>query len=207
MGRTDADAMALVLAQIEGAIAGGIDLVQIREHDLEARALARLTREAVRLASPAAARIVVNDRADVAVAAGADGVHLREAGAAPLDVKRAWPTLLVGRSVHSAESVTSARGVDYWIAGTVFPTSAKPHADPLGVDGLARVVSAAAGTPVVAIGGVAEKHLAAIARTGASGVAAIGAFIPPRDSPDVSAAVEKAVRILRIAFDTASTVP
>ena len=98
-------------------------------------------------------------------------------------------------------------GVDYWIAGTMFPTASKPGVACLGVEGLERLVNAAAGVPVLAIGGVTAATLGDVVRAGASGVAAIGAFMPPAGASDVAEAVEDKVRTLRFAFDSASTVP
>ena len=197
----------MLLQQIEGAIRGGIDLVQIRERDLDARPLAELVREALRLADGTRTRLVVNDRIDVALATGADGVHLREASPSATVVKAQWPSLMVGRSVHSCDAMRRDSGVDYWIAGTVFPTTSKSSADSLGVDGLKTIVEAAAGIPVLAIGGITETTLPLVARAGASGAAAIGAFIPDTASVDVVESVEETVKTLRFAFDTASSVP
>ena len=90
-------------AQIEGAVAGGVDLVQIRERDLDGGRSAGLVRDAVRMAAGSATRIVVNDRVDVAVACGAHGVHLRENGVPAAGARRAGARLLIGRSVHSLD--------------------------------------------------------------------------------------------------------
>jgi thiamine-phosphate pyrophosphorylase len=206
VGRAAGDASSLLIAQLEGAVRGGVDLVQIRERDLEAGALAAMVRDALRIAAGTATRVIVNDRIDVALAAGADGVHLREASVDAAAVRRVWPSLTIGRSVHSRASVIGATAVDYWIAGTIFPTDSKAAAATLGCAGLAEVVRAAAGTPVLAIGGVTAGRLPELVRAGATGLAAIGAFLPDRGEHDVAAAVEKRVATLRFAFDTASTV-
>ena len=194
-----------MLAQIEGAIRGGIDLVQIRERDLEGGALARLVRDALYMAEGSATRILVNDRIDVALATGA-GVHLRESSVGCTIVRRLWPAMTIGRSVHSVESVARAVDADYLIAGTIFPTDSKRDAVLLGPDGLARIVRHAGGRPVLAIGGVTIAQLPAIAGAGAQGIAAIGAFMPDRSAQNVTEAVEKRVKRTRFAFDTISTV-
>ena len=206
VGQPESDASSLLVRQIEGAIRGGIDIVQIREHDLDARALARLVREALRLAAGSATRVIVNDRIDVAAATGAHGVHLREMSVSTRPVRDRWPALTIGRSVHSRDVMRREAGVDYWIAGTVFPTIAKPSADHLGLEGLKGVVDEAAGIPVLAIGGITETTLPLILRSGAKGAAAIGAFIPSAAVSDLVAAVEKTVTELRFAFDSASSV-
>ncbi len=169
-----------VIRQVAAAAAAGIDLVQVREGDLEAAELAAIVARAVTLTRGTATRIVVNDRIDVAIACGADGVHL-PADSFPTSAARrlAPPGFLVGRSIHSVEEATSAGAVDYLIAGTVFCTPSKPRAERLlGVDGL-RAIVAASRAPVLAIGGVTIDRLDEIAATGAAGVAAISLFCEP----------------------------
>lgn len=203
--RAPADGIVLVLSQIEGAACGGIDMVQIRERDLDGGALARLVREALHRVEGTATRLVVNDRIDVAVATGAHGVHLRESSVAGTWVRRAWPDITVGRSVHSVEGAVRAADTDYLIAGTTFATDSKPGAVCLGVEGLAGIVRAAGNRPVLAIGGITIARVPAVAKTGV-GIAAIGAFLPDQGE-DVARAVEKRVKNVRFAFDSASTVP
>jgi thiamine-phosphate diphosphorylase len=203
LGRSDREWRALLLAQIEGAVAGGIDLVQIREPDLEARDLADLVRLAVAIADGSPARVLVNDRVDVALIAGAHGVHLRHAGVPTHAARRLAPALTIGRSVHSVDDVAAAGPVDYVIAGTVFPTRSKPHiGETLGAQGLAKIRSSAGAIPILAIGGVTYAHAGKLVQAGADGMAAIGAFIPSGLTADVAGAVEKAVQRLRFAFDT-----
>jgi thiamine-phosphate pyrophosphorylase len=164
--------------QLRGAIEAGVDLIHLRERDLEARELALLAADVVRLARGMPARVVVNDRLDVALACGADGVHLRSDSLSAAAVRRiAPPGFLIGRSVHGVDEALDAGGVDYLIAGTVFETSSKTLVHgPLGLAGLRSIVSAV-NVPVLAIGGVTMEHLEEIARTGAAGVAAIGLFL------------------------------
>lgn len=168
-----------LVAQIARAARAGVDLIQIRERDLEARALARLVDDAIAAAGTSGARVVVNDRLDVAIACGAAGVHLRSDSIAPSAARRLAPSgFLIGRSVHSvAEAEQVAADVDYVIAGTVFATASKPPGHPLiGLGGLAAVVRAAK-VPVLAIGGITIERLPEVAATGAAGVAAIGMFL------------------------------
>ena len=122
--------------------------------------------------------MVVNDRVDVALACGADGVHLRHDSVRADAVRTIAPAgFLVGRSVHSLAEAEGAGPVDYLIAGTVFPTPSKPAASPiLGLDGLADVVQAVA-VPVLAIGGITRERLDEVAAIGAAGAAGIGLFI------------------------------
>jgi thiamine-phosphate pyrophosphorylase len=202
------DGLTALVAQVSGAIRGGVDLVQIREPDLDGATLLRLTRQLLGLRRTERVRIVVNDRLDVALAAGADGVHLRAAGMPPDRVRRmAGPGFLIGRSVHSAEEAQQCTGVDYLIAGPVLDSVSKPGYRPLGADGFQTIVRAAGSTSVLAIGGVTEASVGLTRRAGAAGIAAIGAFIPARPVDDVHAAVKKLTKALRFALTGGSTFP
>lgn len=177
----------LLLAQFETAVNSGVDIIQVRERDLEAGELAALAAAAVSLARGTTTRIVVNDRLDVALACGADGVHLRADSIPTADARRLAPAgFLIGRSVHSAEEASAADGCDYVIAGTVFPSRSKAAgAVVLGLDGLRAVVRASR-APVLAIGGVTADRFDDISAAGAAGVAGIGLFLPfdsPRPAP------------------------
>jgi thiamine-phosphate diphosphorylase len=172
------DARDCLVAQARHAVAAGIDLIQLRERDLDARDLAALTRDLLTLTRGSTTRLVVNDRLDVALACGADGVHLR-ADSIPVSAARrlAPASFLIGRSVHSVEEAAEAAGADYVIAGTVFATVSKPEIrSHLGVDGLRAIVEVIA-APVLAIGGVGEEECDRVAAAGAAGVAAIGLFM------------------------------
>jgi thiamine-phosphate pyrophosphorylase len=189
---------ASVVEQCRDAVLAGIDLIQVRERDLEAAALSALVVDLVRLTRGTATRIVVNDRLDVAIACGADGVHLRGDSIAAARARSMAPAgFLIGRSVHRAdEAVRAAPEVDYLIAGTVFPTSSKPGLDHLlGLAGLASIVRAVS-VPVLAIGGVSMDRIASVAEAGAAGVAAIGLFV------ERGARVAEVVREARRRFDS-----
>lgn len=176
-----------LLAQARFAVGAGIDVIQVRERDLEAGALYDLTVELVSIAAGSRTRVIVNDRLDVALAAGAAGVHLRDDSLAPTVVRQVVPSgFLVGRSVHDADAAARVRAdVDYLIAGTVWATPSKPDRHPLlGVDGLSRIVAVAGQVPVLAIGGVGVEQLAALAEAGAAGAAAIGLFIASASRAD-----------------------
>lgn len=180
------------LVELIGVAAGaGVDLVQIRERDLPARPLVGLVRRAVEAARDTHARIVVNDRVDVALAAGASGVHLRADSPGASRVRAlAPPGWLIGRSVHSeaeAEQAVALGGVDYLVAGSVFPTSTKGAGHPvLGLEGLAAIVRCVS-VPVLGIGGITLATASAVAEVGA-GVAGIGLFLPGRGEEGMRAA-------------------
>ena len=154
--------------------AAGIGAVQIREKDLDDRALFSLARLA-RSGLPPRTRLLVNGRLDVALAAGADGVHLPADGVpiAPLRA-RFGPAVVIGRSTHRVEEVERAReeGADYVTFGPVYDTPGKGPA--VGLAELAR--AAAVALPVYALGGVTLQRFGELAAAGASGVAAIRMF-------------------------------
>lgn len=124
-------------------------------------------------------RILVNDRVDVALAAGAHGVHLRADSFSASRVRAMGPSpFLVGRSVHSVEDAVAAAtggGLDYLIFGTVFESASKPGGAPAGLAALAAVARATR-VPVLAIGGITTERIGEAMSAGASGVAAITMF-------------------------------
>jgi len=154
----------------------GVHLIQIREPHLEAGSLASLVRLCLRAVAGTRARVIVNDRLDVALVTGAHGVHLRASSPPARLVRSATPQgFLVGRSIHSAADavrVSGEGGLDYLLFGTVFPTPSKPGTAGAGVAGL-RAAVLATSLPVLAIGGVDGGRVADVARAGAAGFAAI----------------------------------
>jgi thiamine-phosphate diphosphorylase len=193
-------------AQVFAAAAAGIDLVQLREPDLEAAALLRLARALVADTRHTATRIVVNDRLDVALAAGAAGVHLKERSFSVESVRAlAPPGFMIGRSVHGQAIQAFAGNADYFVVGTVLPTVSKPTVACLGWEGLGEAVRAAAGRPVLAIGGIDLPSIPLVAASGAAGLAAIGAFIPG-PGEGLSEFVQKRVTDMRLGFDSAHPV-
>jgi thiamine-phosphate diphosphorylase len=164
---------------VGAAARAGVDLVQVRERDLDGRALTRLVHRCLEAVAGTRARVLVNDRLDVALAAGAHGVHLPGHGVPAVRARSIAPRgFLIGRSVHHASEaarVAEEGGLDYLVFGTVFATSSKVGVAPAGVEGLAAAV-AAVRLPVLAIGGVTLERAPEIARAGGAGVAAIAMF-------------------------------
>lgn len=157
--------------------------IQIREKDLEGRALVELARFAVREAASASAKVLINGRLDVALAANAAGVHLGEESL-PLEAVAAWrrsagrPDFMIGVSTHSLETARAAEqgGADYIFFGPVFATPSKAeYGAPQGIERL-REVCAAVAIPVLAIGGVTFGKMFTCLEAGAAGVAAIRWF-------------------------------
>ena len=200
------------LVELVAAAAGaGIDLIQIREPDLET-AQSRTPRSRAAW-TPCGARppgLLVNDRTDVVLAAGAHGVHLR---ADSIDARAARallsPDALVGRSVHSVEEAADASragGLDYLILGTLFETPSKDASRRLTTLDELSAACRASSVPVLAIGGMTVERALAAAQAGAAGIAGIGMFIPP--SGQVwSAYLQRIAADLRRAFDTCGAVP
>jgi thiamine-phosphate pyrophosphorylase len=191
---------------MRGAIAGGVSVVQIRERSLDGRDAVALVRDCLALARGTACRVIVNDRLDVALAAGASGVHLRE-DSVSIDAARRLATagFVVGRSVHDAAAAAGARNADYLIVGNVFETESKPGREPLGLAGLRDVVTAASGCPVWAIGGITPDRVPEVIACGIEGVAAIGAFLPRAGATDITEHVRRQTEALRLALDESPT--
>lgn len=177
------------------AIRAGVDWVQIREKDLPTQGLLEMTRQMVAAAEGSAAKILVNDRLDVALTAGTAGVHLGGesmpvAAARKLSTEVLGPgrAFLVGRSCHSLEEAeqTEHDGADYIFFGPVFVTPSKAqHGPPQGVERLAEACRAVR-IPVIAIGGIDLGNAAECFRAGAAGIAAIRLF---QEAADLAAVV------------------
>ena len=154
---------------------GAVDWVQIREKELPARELIEFVRRAI----PWGAKVLVNSRVDVAMAAGAAGAHLPAGSIAPSDWRAITPPgFLIGVSCHSLEDVLRAeqQGADYVLFGPVFtPLSKTSDLPPRGLDELRRV-SLAVKIPVLALGGITWKNAADCIEAGAAGVAGITLF-------------------------------
>jgi thiamine-phosphate pyrophosphorylase len=172
-----------VLRLIEAAVAAEIDLVQIRERHSTAKALYALTETAARITRESSTRLLVNDRADIAAGAGADGVHLRTNSLTPTVVRRTFgEQFLIGASTHSLSEASMARdqGADFVVLGPVFDTSSKEqYGQPLGLEELSRVASELSPFPVLALGGINSSNAANCIRAGASGIAAISMLNDP----------------------------
>lgn len=201
-----------LVAQARHAVDAGIDLIQVRERDLEAGELAALVTELLAVTRATPTRLVVNDRMDVALACGADGVHLRGDSIPIAAARRLAPAgFLIGRSVHGVDEAIGAAGADYLIAGTVFASASKPAQTRwLGIEGL-RSIARAVDPPVLAIGGIAGDRIGEVAAAGAAGFAAIGLFIASHHDAEVAgcrvADLRQIVKNARSRFDRLKTTP
>jgi thiamine-phosphate pyrophosphorylase len=177
MGRPLADV-------IRAALDGGIKAVQLREKDLGSRELFQLASEMRSLTSRYGAKLIINDRIDVALATGADGVHLG-AGSIPVAEARrlAGRSLLIGYSAHSATEACSAEtdGADFVTFGPVYQTPSKAaYGAPLGVSAL-KTACERLTVPLYALGGVKQFNIPDLMAAGASGVALISAIMSAAD--------------------------
>ena len=169
-----------ILLLVRAAVNAEVPLFQIREKSLSARALYELVVDAVSITRGTKTRLLVNDRVDVARAAGADGVHLTAHSLPAAIVRQVYgPEFLIGVSTHSSEEALSARagGADFVVFGPVFETESKrAFGPPQGLDKLRDVTRELDGFPVLAIGGITLDNIPACMSAGASGVAGISLF-------------------------------
>lgn len=180
---------------VAAAVRGGVDAIQVREKGQPAEVALR-TAEEVRRATPRAL-VLINDRADVALAAEADGVHLPAKGLPPSVVRKLLPVAngwLLGVSVHSVQEAQAAvaDGADYVTFGHIFPTGSKPGLPSRGLEALAEVV-AAVPAPVLAIGGITAANVGPVLQTGCAGVAVIRALLQEADPERAAARLREAM--------------
>ena len=202
------DASDRLVDLVGAAAAAAIDLIQIRERDLEGRALADLVGRCLVAVEGTATKLIVNDRADIAAATGAPGVHLRGdsfgvAAARSLLGEHA----VIGRSIHRVDEARSTPRADYLIFGALYQASSKDPGHPtVTLDDLRSACDAASSVPVLAIGGMTLERAPEVARAGAAGIAGIGLFVPP-----AGVAADRHLRTIaaqvRRSFDTCGAVP
>jgi len=185
-----------LLAALDVALAAGVRLVQLREKDLDARDLLALGREVKRLTDQYGAHLLVNGRADVALALGA-GVHL-PSNDPPVAAVRALlgPNALIGVSTHHVDEIVAvaATGASFVTFGPVFDTPSKRGlGQPVGCDALADAVRQSA-LPIFALGGIGPAQVSTVCASGCHGVAAISALLAGVDPGARTAAMLKAIK-------------
>ncbi len=166
-----------IILLVEAAVAEKVALIQIREKLLTGKQLFELTSMCVRATRGASTKLLINDRTDIAAAAGADGVHLTESSIPAAFVRKAFgDKLLIGQSVHSAEKAIAASrdGADFAMYGPVFDTPGKGTA--VGIESLAQTCASVAPFPVIGLGGIDGSNCRAVVQAGAIGVAGIRSF-------------------------------
>ena len=182
--------------RVAAAVAGGVDLAQLRDKELPGGALFEQAVE-LRKITQGRALLLVNERADVAAASGADGVQLGEAAmATELARSIVGDAAVIGRSVHSVEGAldAAASGADFLLVGTMFATRSHPGEEPSGPGLLERIRAAGVSVPLIAIGGVTPANVAEVMNAGANGAAVITNVLASDDP-------ETAARRLKIGYD------
>lgn len=170
-----------ILETVERAVHARIPLVQLREKSLRPRVLFELASRAVEISKSSHTKILVNDRVDIALAAGASGAHLTTLSLSAHTIRSITPTqFLIGVSTHSSDEVAAAKDgdADFVTYSPVFATPSKArYGEPRGLDELRRVTTEFVGFPIVALGGITDiDHVKSALDAGACGVAAIRLF-------------------------------
>lgn len=172
------------VATVEAALEGGVRAVQLRDKQATTREIYELARPLRELTLRHGALLLINDRADIALAVGADGVHLGWQSLPAAQVRKLiGRDLLIGKSVHNVEEARQAvaERVDYLIAGPIYDTPSKRGLVPkLGIVGL-RQICDLADAAVIALGGIDESNAAEVIEAGADGVAVIRAICAAAD--------------------------
>ena len=183
------------LARVEAALAGGVELLQLRAKNLDALGMLRLAERVAPLAAAARVPLIVNDRPDVALAAGAAGVHLGQEDLPPECARRILPDAIIGRSTHSLGDFARAEeeGVDHAGVGPVWATPTKPGRSPVGLEYVRAVAARRPALPWFAIGGISLDNVASVLDAGATRVAVVRAVLDARDPAEEAAAFRRAI--------------
>jgi len=187
---------------VRAALRGGITAVQLREKECATRDFVELARALKAILTPAGVPLIINDRVDIALAAGADGVHIGQSDTEYCEARRLLgPDAIIGLSVETLEQAERAASLDadYLGVGPIFVTPTKPDAaPPCGIGGLAAIRRASRHV-LVAVGGIHRDNAAAVIRAGADGIAVVSAICADPDP-------ERAARELRAAISAPPSV-
>ena len=176
------------------AVAGGVNLLQLREKDLPGRLLLKLATE-LRGVIGSSVLLLINERVDVAAAARADGVQLGEEALPTKEARKfLGPEALIGRSVHSEQGakLAEAEGADFLLVGTMYATSSHPGHEPAGPE-LIRRIAANCSLPQMGIGGIKEANLGPVLEAGAQGVAVISSILAAPDPEQAARGLRQAM--------------
>ena len=185
---------------LDATLAGGCRMIQLREKEWPSGRLLPLAERMRDRCRRAGATFIVNDRVDLALAVGADGVHLGQDDLPPRAARPLLrPGMVLGRSTHSVGQAREAQadGADYIAVGSMFPTRTKPDFQLVGPE-LIRAIRPETRSPLVGIGGVTRENVAEVIRAGADGVAVISAVC---GAPDPAAATREFLAAIRAARD------
>jgi thiamine-phosphate pyrophosphorylase len=180
---------------VEKLVRNGVRAIQLREKDLTDRELYRLAKEITAITLKHGARLLINGRPDIAHAVGADGVHCPSDGLPPREIRRCFPGLLTGQSIHSLGEMRQAvdNGADFLLYGSVFKTSSKP-VEPKGLKALEKIC-ARSPLPVFAVGGIDSGNAESCIEHGAAGVACISALMEAES-------IRKTIKQFKLALGT-----
>ena len=185
--RIAAGALEDVVAELAGA---GVDVVQLREKEMEARDVLRLGEPILAACRDAGVPFIVNDRPDIALALGADGVHVGQNDLPIEAVRRILPSQIVGLSTHAPAEVDDApaiEGVDYFAVGPVFATPTKPGRPAAGLELISHAAALGTERPWFAIGGVDESNLGSLIDAGTRRIVVVRAITEAADPPKAAA--------------------
>lgn len=173
------------LEQVKKLIAGGAEMIQLREKNLSPNDFYEAAKEVLEFARPRKVKIIINDRVDIALALKADGVHLGQDDLSPEKARKILgDEAIIGFSTHNLSQVSSALKfpLDYIAFGPIFATTSKENPDAVvGLENLKKVRETVGDFPLVAIGGINFENAASVLQNGANSLAVIGAILKPAD--------------------------
>jgi len=194
---SDGEDFARLIELVRAAVAIRISLIQLREKMLRSRVLYELARRSAQITRGSATRLLVNDRADIARAAGADGVHLTARSLEACVVRRVFgESFLIGVSTHSLHEARAARdgGADFAVFGPIYETPSKREfGAPIGLSVLSEAARELSPFPLFAIGGISRENVRDVLAAGARGVAAIRLFEDASNLSETVREIESAV--------------
>lgn len=182
------------LAVLDQVLAAGVGIVQLREKDLAGRPLYELAVAFRRRTEAGGALLIIDDRLDIALAAGADGVHLGQEDLPVAAARRIAPDLIIGASSHSLEEALAAQeaGAGYVNIGPIFPTATKPAASPLGLEAIERIAPRLR-IPWSAMGGINQGNIAQVSARGARHPAVMSAVTAAAEVGAAARALREAI--------------
>ena len=182
------------LAVLDQVLAAGVGIVQLREKDLSDRRLYELAVAFRRRTEAGGALLIIDDRLDIALAAGADGVHLGQEDLPVAAARRIAPDLIIGASSHSLEEALAAQeaGAGYVNIGPIFPTATKPAASPLGLEAIERIAPRLR-IPWSAMGGINQENIAQVSARGARHPAVMSAVTAAAEVGAAARALREAI--------------
>ncbi len=187
-----------ILQKIKIGVETGVSLIQIREKQLPARLIFELTSQAVRISAHSKTNILVNDRADIALAAKAKGVQLTSNSISANFIRQNFPPdFVIGVSAHTFSQVSQAKseGADFATFSPIFQTASKEkYGPPQGVEKLSKIVETVKDFPIIALGGIDEENFDVVLKAGATGIAAIRLFNKIESSTDLIKKIEGFMR-------------